>query len=436
MNGWTIGIGQSDITPGIGDFCSIRMVPGKKSTGIHDRLKANAVVLEKNSKRLILLSADAVQIPANVVRLIKTPLMERYDLAEKEIVIQATHAHHAPDIVGEEFVDNRHQITRLVQGCVDAVNGGFENRTPGLIGWGCTMVASPINRFQWRTGGRDIKRVDRRIDLLKITDLAGKHRCLLWHFAAHPTTAMRDGFETSRDYYGEVNDILEAELAGTAVFSQGACANINLVVDKRLREKTHYHARHIADRILEAVPAISCSDEGGLAYAITTVDSPITSRIDKVERDSNPEEVKNYFRTLPERVIDYSRPDEEFKEMQAMRRRAQRIALLEDYIDKNRYTETATIQAFRIGDRLGVTIPGEPFVELQLELQSRFPEHRAMVFGYANGHIGYIPDEQSFEVESYETVPSYMKRAGKKSGTMLVDAGTRLLKMIFEETGC
>ncbi len=432
MNGWKIGIASHDITPEIGEFCSIRMVPGKRSTGILDRLSANAVYFEKDEGRLLYLSVDAVQIPADVVAMIKNPLIERYGLATEQIVIQATHAHHAPDIVGEEYVDNSAQVSRLVGGCLSVATAGLENPEPGRLGWGYTHAASPTNRFQWRTGGRAIKRVDRRVDILRITDPSGAHRCLIWHFAAHPTTALRDGYETSRDYYGEVNDILEHDLGGTAVFSQGACANINLVVDKRTREKTHHHARHIAGKILDVAGDIECTGDGDIVCAMTTVESPIASRIDEIERDPDPDEVKSFFGTLSQRHIDYSRDEEEFRLLQRMRRRAQRLALLEEFPDRGRYSETVEIQTFKLGDRLGVTIPGEPFVELQIELQSRYPKHRVMVLGYANGHIGYIPDEESFETASYETIPSYMKRAGRESGKRIVEAGADLLESILD----
>ena len=113
-----IGIAAVDITPQVAEFCSIRMVPGKRCTGIHDRLRATALYLRADAAALLIISADSVQIPAAVVARIKAPMFEDHGLRPDQIVVSATHAHHTPDILGEEFVDNRRQVDRLVAGCV------------------------------------------------------------------------------------------------------------------------------------------------------------------------------------------------------------------------------------------------------------------------------------------------------------------------------
>jgi hypothetical protein len=355
----------------------------------------------------------------------------RFGIDPRQCTVAATHAHHAPEILGEEYVDNRHQVERLIKGCSEAIESCMADLEPARIGWGDVAVASAINRFQWRTGGEAVKRVDRRVDLLRICHPDGTHRGLLWHYAAHPTVALRADYLISRDYYGEVNDIVGEALGGFCMFMQGACANINLTVHERSFEKVHHHATHIADRILQVAPSIEAADAVELDSDAVEIDSPITSRIAQIEADSDPGEVRDYFQSLDRMTVDHTRRGEEFAALQAMRRRAHRLRLWEDFIIPGRSCERVRLQTFRIGDRLGLTIPGEPFVELQLELQRAFPDHRAMVFGYANGHIGYIPDPDSFETETYETAPTYMKRAGKESGALMVRSGIEMLETLL-----
>ena len=80
-------------------------------------------------------------------------------------------------------------------------------------------------------------------------------------------------------------------------------------------------------------------------------------------------------------VVDHSRRNEEFESFQAFRGRAQRLKLYEDFVETNRSSESVEIQAFLLGEYLGVTIPGKQFIELQLFLQETFPDTRALVFG-------------------------------------------------------
>ena len=69
------------------------------------------------------------------------------------------------------------------------------------------------------------------------------------------------------------------------------------------------------------------------------------------------------------------------------------------------------------------------FVELQIELQKSF-KLRTIIFGYANGYIGYVPDAKSFETDSYETNPSWVHRVGQYAGANIIEAGKTLLKTI------
>ena len=50
-----------------------------------------------------------------------------------------------------------------------------------------------------------------------------------------------------------------------------------------------------------------------------------------------------------------------------------------------------------------------------------------MIFGYANGFSGYIPDAKSYEIDGYETSPSYVHRAGQYAGEQMIEKGKELL---------
>ncbi|MCK5843236.1 MAG: hypothetical protein KAG97_00930, partial [Victivallales bacterium] len=95
-------------------------------------------------------------------------------------------------------------------------------------------------------------------------------------------------------------------------------------------------------------------------------------------------------------------------------------------------TETICIQAHRILNHLIVTVPGEIFIEFQIDLQEKFKNNRVMIFGYANGYCGYIPDSKSYEIDTYETNPTIMQRAGQYAGEKMMLVGEELLNGLQE----
>jgi hypothetical protein len=52
----------------------------------------------------------------------------------------------------------------------------------------------------------------------------------------------------------------------------------------------------------------------------------------------------------------------------------------------------APITTFLVNGTLAmVTMPGEPYVDLQIDLRERLPEVHTMLLGYTNGYLGYLP---------------------------------------------
>ena len=438
-NHFHAGFGREDITPPVGEFCSMRRAPGKRSRGLHDPLYAHAVSLTNGAQKLMLISADAIQIPERVVLRIKEGIRGFAKLTHAEILVAATHSHNTPEILGDDFADHSKQVDRLVEKTILAAQQSYKNLFDARIAWGHCEVGNPRNRFQNRIGG-DLDRVDKRVDFLRIEDAEGNYRGMLWHLAGHPTTAMSNANSTfddhavSADYCGVANREIMSQLGGFSVFFQGACGNVNLELGpERTFEKAESHGRSIAARILAKIGDLKTVAAGPLDSRETTVESPITSRTVTCPPDPNPEEVFEYYRNLPEMKVDPGHVREAFIEGGQMRRRAQVIRLFQEFIEPNRSTETVTVHAHRILDHLIVTAPGEIFIEFQFDLQETFEDYRAMIFGYANGHIGYIPDPESFEIETYETIPTYMKRAGKEAGTRMMDAGKKMLRKILAQ---
>jgi len=83
-------------------------------------------------------------------------------------------------------------------------------------------------------------------------------------------------------------------------------------------------------------------------------------------------------------------------------------------------------QAIRLSDSVAlVTLPGEVFVDLGLDIKRESPFEHTIVIQLANDAPGYIPTQKAFVEGSYETVNSQIQSGG---GEQMRDAAITLLK--------
>jgi len=75
-----------------------------------------------------------------------------------------------------------------------------------------------------------------------------------------------------------------------------------------------------------------------------------------------------------------------------------------------------------------IGIPAEFFVELGLAIKERAHPKHALVFGLANGMVGYVPHKAAFERGGYETTFCGWSKLAPEAGDMLVDAAVRLIR--------
>jgi hypothetical protein len=60
------------------------------------------------------------------------------------------------------------------------------------------------------------------------------------------------------------------------------------------------------------------------------------------------------------------------------------------------------VQAVKIGDFVMITYPGEPSVQIQLNIKSMSPHENTFTVAYSNGCIGYSPTTEQFKGEDLE----------------------------------
>ena len=97
--------------PSKGEFNNIKLSgfgDGKRVTGVHDSIFAKAVALDVDNNLIVLVSADLLLMPPEVVQIVEEKLKDRSDIIREQIFFGATHTHSSignciPSYVGEKF---------------------------------------------------------------------------------------------------------------------------------------------------------------------------------------------------------------------------------------------------------------------------------------------------------------------------------------------
>ena len=89
------------------------------------------------------------------------------------------------------------------------------------------------------------------------------------------------------------------------------------------------------------------------------------------------------------------------------------------------------IQAVRLGDLALLVLPGEPFVEAQLDIKQRSPAARTFVAHMSNRYVGYIPTPDAIRRGGYETRPSMGSKLAPEALQMIADRSVALLKGLY-----
>ena len=104
-----------------------------------------------------------------------------------------------------------------------------------------------------------------------------------------------------------------------------------------------------------------------------------------------------------------------------------------DVDDRNGDPIKVEVQVIALGDEIAlVSLPGEIFVELGLDIKRDSPFRWTAIAELANGSIGYIPSRRAFTQGNYEVVSA---RCAAGSGERLVDAAVETLTKLFVAAG-
>lgn len=399
------GVATADITPEPGLRLWGYSGRSQGAKGTLDPLLAKALVLKSGDEAAAIVTLDLGRTPEDAL-LARIAERTAASCGIKNLLITASHTHQAPSLESYSDEPNPYGVT-VVETIERLVSEAASQLAPVRLGVGRIDVDFAHNRrrllpdgriaMQWRNAEREpTEPVDRQCTAIRLDRGDGTPLAVLMHYACHPVVLGPDNLEYSADFVGAACRTVANSLGTTCLYLQGACGDINPYDDKTPLAEGGVAAMQSMGRQLGSLVAQA-------AGRLTTQPSAEANTLQFVEQ------------RIPVRV----RWDVADPEVASVLKRVYG-ARFESYLAKalqSGQVELA-LTTLVIDDRLAlVGMPGEVFVQFQLQLKRESTIPHTLLVGYTNGYHGYFPTIRDAALGSY---------GGKVATYVDVGSGERL----------
>jgi len=361
------GVGKVEITP---EGVTHAYGHPRPVEGVRDPLQAAVLVLDDSETRAAIVTLDLLHASDALVQGVRQVVSEAADVPSDQILVAVSHNHS-----GADFESNERWMADLLEKVGGAARAAAGSLRTVSIGYAEDEIGFGINRRKV-INGKAVVRLnpngpnDERVKVLRFDDgRSVAPMAVLMHCVCHPcfftwgddvTPPYPDGYpKLSADFPGEAQRFVERAFGGrtTSLFLQGCAGDIrpNLPGDP-----------------------YRCADEADLQWAGFDLGGAVVRAAARAAIREERAERSLHFRIRCARKV---------VELPA----------------KNGGTVAAELMAMKIGPYLLLTMPGEPIVEMGLQMESIL-EDRAVpiIVGYANGSIGYIATAEAHKYGGYE----------------------------------
>ncbi len=382
--GLSAGIARAEITPPVGYAMGGYAARQGPSSGIHDPLFATVLLLKADGASVAMVSCDLRSFPSERI----VTLARERRLAD-HVLIAVTHNHSGPMTWEDKswptpsaswFADTENKI-------LNAIAEASKKLFPARIAAGFGEIYLGHNRRQvaadgkvtmfWRNAEKSpTSPIDPTVGVIRVDDESGAARVVLVNYACHAVVLGPDNRQISADYPGYLRQRIEQALPGAlCLFAQGGAGDINPYLDKQ--------------------PVA----ENGFGEA---------------EKMGN---------ALAEEVLKVARKLKPAANDKATVRAAAEVIEFRDRWDAAK-TVKAGLTTLLINQDIAIaTMPGEPFVDLQIALRDKSEIANTFLFGYsysAGGEwIGYVPTIKAAAEGGYGA--GYNTRIEVGAGEAMID---------------
>jgi neutral/alkaline ceramidase-like enzyme len=421
--GLRAGVARADITPPAGLPMYGYMDRTEPATGTLDPLEARVLVLEAGKEKLALITLDLGRDfgPASMANLEEAI---RRSTGISHFFINASHTHSGPNILDVYPPDQTpawetaalDEITRAVA----EANARLEDVRLGVgrgrvyIGYNRRVVQTDgtVTMLWTNPGHEATSPLDPTVTVLRLDHADGSPMAILVNYACHPVIFGADHLEYSSDFVGVMRKTVEEGFGGKprALFIQGADGDINpydatTPMNQGAVAKRDATGAPLGREALRVAEHIKTAPAGDASLQIVEDDLAVPIRWNaKKFRDGllqafGPRVFEDHAELVNQDPAPHALP---LKLVTVLLNR--RIAL--------------------------VGLPGEPFVDFQINFRDRCPVPYVFFAGYTNGYYDYIPTIQAASEGGYGAGDSNTYVEPGTGERMVNLALTRLYEML------
>ncbi len=414
------GFAEIDITPppGTRKIGWIVEIVGQRAL---DPLHARAAIFDNGARRIAVIQLDTLSVRWTTADDIRRRIAACYGFPPGHILVTATHNHAGPAIANLGDVKRDDACVEWMTGrAVDVFGAALAQLQPAELGFGACFEfdVSHNRRVLMRDGSARTHGtfddpgalclegpIDPEVAVIAARGADGGLLGALVNFACHPTHYGPDDV-FSAGFPGVLAARLKERGCPATLFLNGAAGNLHTADPARSGRGMSMEEAgdRLADDAAGVLARLTFRREVALAAASTTLQLPYRALTD--------DEIRGRAWGA-ERFVDPAAYDRQMP------------ALVEKI--RARKTQPAEVQALFLDEIALVGIPAEYFVEHGLRIkQAAHPRH-ALVAGFANGMVGYVPTQLAFEHGGYETTFGEGSRLAPEAGDLLADAAIELI---------
>lgn len=385
-----VGASSAVITPSNGAFVAGHS-QNRRFTGVNDDLYVKAVAVSEGRESVVVLTFDCIG-------LLYPQLQEIRRIADRKIiwprfkgsrvVMSSTHTHSGPDVVGIWGPDMAHTgvdaayLDDLERLAAQQVRKAWRRRKKAKA-----VYSVSEHGTEWVHNISEPGELDRTLTTLAFKR-GRRNVATLTNFACHPTILDGVNEKVSSDYVGGFYRRMNDSLGGVNMFLQGAIGGwVQPEYEEKTFARADFRGAMLADSVIEALRTSKPLRKPGIDF---------TSRSFKLPVDNIG-----------------------FRQLSA-------IGVINRKISDVVETE---VSAFRIGEAMFATHPGESFPAMSLATRELLKtDGPKFIMGLGNDAIGYILKPDYFDQE--RNIPHSKYLCSMSAGAGTASAVMRVLEEI------
>ena len=316
------------------------------------------------------------------------------------VMVCASHTHAGPltfPFRGMGRIDGGY-LERVADALVEVVVAAAADSRPGSLYYARPKVQIGINRREphlqgTRIGQNPAGPVVPYAHVLRFVAADGTGATLFNH-ACHPVVLGHDNLQISGDFAGAAARHIEEQTGEPALFVNGACGDVNPRITGGSFADVEALGQELGRVVLEGRDAATPLEVSAISWARERLDLP--SQPPPPRWRAEVEKFKGHLRARLARGSEVSKAQLEWAvAMHKWVRTGAECARVQSF----------EMQALALGELVLLGMEGELFARYQLDLEAAHGP--AVLCGFANGCIGYVPTADEYARGGYEIDLAY-----------------------------